>query len=170
MQKRLRQSRCYKRKICSMPCAANIPVEQETNLAAITIALLEFTRLWNPTIHFQSKPSNDFPLRQGLQTFLSNSHITYCTTVWGRDVFRNVILSGYVTFYRINKCFAKYCFLLMTILSSWAGWKGFLGRIWSAGGSLKTPTPKIDLQNLRTFKTWILSGFWAAGWRMQLIA
>jgi len=36
------------------------------------------------------------------------------------------------------------------------GWNDFLGRIWPEGGSLETLTPKVDLQNLRTYKTWIL--------------
>jgi len=65
----------------------------------------------------------------GLQAFLSNDHIIYFTTVREPDISRNVIVSGYVTFYRINKSFAKYCFLLMTKCfrgpDGMAPWAGF---------------------------------------------
>jgi len=44
---------------------------------------------------------------QGLQTSLSEGHITYYTAVRGPDVLRNVIVSRYITFYQINKCFAN---------------------------------------------------------------
>ena len=90
-----------------MLCAVNIQREQEIIVAAITIALLIFTRFQCPRTYVQSKPSVNFALRQGLQTFWSNDHMTYCATVWGLGIARNVILSGYVTFYRINKCFAQ---------------------------------------------------------------
>ena len=40
-----------------------------------------------------------------LQTFLSEGHTSYYTTVRGPDMFRNVIVSGCVTFYQINKFF-----------------------------------------------------------------
>ena len=70
---------------------------------------------------------------------------------------RNAILSGYVTFYRINKCFAKYCFLLMTKcfrgLVEMAPWARFDVRVYS----LETPTLEVGLQHVRTYKTWILS-------------
>jgi len=111
-----------------MLCAVNIPREQEIIAAAITIALLIFTRFQCPPTYVQSKPSDNFALRQGLQTFWSNDHIIYCTIVWGLSIARNLILSGYVTFYRINKCFAQWCFLLMTKcflgpveMARWAG-------------------------------------------------
>jgi len=39
---------------------------------------------------------------QGLHTFLSEGNISFHTTVRGPDFLRNVIVSGYVTFYQIN--------------------------------------------------------------------
>jgi len=38
---------------------------------------------------------------------LPEGHITYCTTFREPDILRNVIISGYVTFYQMNKCFAN---------------------------------------------------------------
>ena len=42
-------------------------------------------------------------LKQGLQTYLSEGHISYYRTYRGPGVLRNVIVLGYVTFYQINK-------------------------------------------------------------------
>jgi len=39
---------------------------------------------------------------RGLQPSLSESYISYCTTVRGPDILRNVIVFGYVAFYQIN--------------------------------------------------------------------
>jgi len=47
----------------------------------------------------------------GLQTFLSEDHITYYTTFREQDILRNVIVSGYLAFYQITKCFVKTLFL-----------------------------------------------------------
>jgi len=44
---------------------------------------------------------------QGLQTFVSEGHISYSATVRGSGIFRNVIVSGYVTFYQINTFFVN---------------------------------------------------------------
>jgi len=41
--------------------------------------------------------------KSDLQTFLSDGHICYYRTVRGADILRNVIVSGYVTFYQFNK-------------------------------------------------------------------
>jgi len=49
-------------------------------------------------------------LEQGLQTFLSEGHISCRTTIRGLDILRNVIVSGYITFYQINKCFVNILF------------------------------------------------------------
>jgi len=49
-------------------------------------------------------------LNKGLQTFLSEGHISFYTKVGGPDIFRNVIFSGYVTFYQINKVFVTLFF------------------------------------------------------------
>ena len=49
-------------------------------------------------------------LNQCLQTFLSEGHISYYTTVRGPDILRNVVVSDYVTFYQINKSFANILF------------------------------------------------------------
>jgi len=40
---------------------------------------------------------------RGLQTFFSEGHISYSTTVRGPDILRNVIVSRYVAFHQINK-------------------------------------------------------------------
>ena len=78
-------------------------------------------------------------LNQGLQTVLSEGHISYCTTVRGADILRNVILSGYVTFHEINIFSYIYYVFIIDKMSSRAEWNGYAGRIWSAGGSLETP-------------------------------
>jgi len=47
--------------------------------------------------------------------------MSYYTAVRGQDILRNVIVSGYATFYQINKFFVlffRYC------------QNGFAGRIW----------------------------------------
>ena len=46
-------------------------------------------------------------LNQGSPTFLSERHISCCTTVQRPDILPNVIVSGYMAFYQINKCFVK---------------------------------------------------------------
>jgi len=46
-------------------------------------------------------------IEQGLQTFSSEGHISYYTTVRESDVLRNVIVSGYVAFYQIEKFFVN---------------------------------------------------------------
>jgi len=69
---------------------------------------------------------------QGLQNFLSEGHISYYTTVRGPDILRNVIVSGYVAFYQINKCFVNKLFF-----HSWQN--VFAGlRKWLRGPSLAT--------------------------------
>jgi len=50
----------------------------------------------------------------GFQTSLTEGHIGHDTTVRGPDILRNVIVSGYVTFYQIEKCLQIYIFLLLT--------------------------------------------------------
>ena len=52
-------------------------------------------------------------LKQGLQTFLSDGHISYCTAVRGPDIVGNVIVSCYVTFYQINNIFVDVGLLLI---------------------------------------------------------
>jgi len=44
-------------------------------------------------------------LYQGSPNFLTEGHISYYTTVRGPDIFCNVMISGYVTFYQINKIY-----------------------------------------------------------------
>jgi len=48
---------------------------------------------------------------RGFQTFLAESHMSYYTIVRGPDILRNVIVSGYVTFYQISKFFVNILFL-----------------------------------------------------------
>jgi len=56
-----------------------------------------------------------------------------------------MIVSGYITFYQINKCFANILFFIIEKMSlrdkiaSWVGWNGFASQIWPAGLSLETP-------------------------------
>ena len=40
---------------------------------------------------------------KSLQTFLTEDHISHYTSVRWPDILRNVIISGYVTFYQISK-------------------------------------------------------------------
>jgi len=42
-------------------------------------------------------------LNRGFQMFSSEGHISYYTKVRGSDILRNVIVSGYVTFYQVKK-------------------------------------------------------------------
>ena len=56
-----------------------------------------------------------------------------------------MIVSGYSTFYQINKSFANILFFIIEKMSlrdkiaSWVGWNGFASQIWPAGLSLETP-------------------------------
>jgi len=59
---------------------------------------------------------------RGLQTFLSEGHLSHFTTVQGLDNLRNVIGSWYVTFYQINKFFVD-----VLVFHYWRN--GFAGRI-----------------------------------------
>jgi len=54
---------------------------------------------------------------RGLRTFLSEGHISSYTTVRGPDIFRNVIVSGYVTFYQVKKFFREY--INFSLLTKW---------------------------------------------------
>jgi len=63
---------------------------------------------------------------RGLQTFLSEDHISCSTIVRGPDTLRNATVSGYVTLHQINKLFANILFF-----QYWEN--GFAGR------SLETP-------------------------------
>ena len=78
-----------------------------------------------------------YGLSQGLQIFLSVSHYT---TVRGPEILRNWIVSGYVTFYEINKFFLNtlffyyyikiHYFFIINKMSSWAGemsWRAGFG-------------------------------------------
>ena len=51
-----------------------------------------------------SRTQNFYDLEHGLQTFLPEGQISCFVTVRGPDILRNVIVSGYVTFYQIEKC------------------------------------------------------------------
>jgi len=57
------------------------------------------------------------PVLRRLQ-ILSEGHISYYTTVRGPDILRNVIASGYLTFYQINKCFVQVLFFVIVKMSS----------------------------------------------------
>jgi len=89
---------------------------------------------------------NAFVYSRGLQTFLSEGHISYFTTIRGPDILRNVAFSGFVTFCAINKFFWMYSFFIIEKMSlrldemvSQAGWDGVSGWIRPAGRSLQTP-------------------------------
>ena len=45
---------------------------------------------------------------KGSTSFLCDGHISYYQTVRGTDTLRNVIVSGYVTFYQINIFFVNF--------------------------------------------------------------
>jgi len=47
---------------------------------------------------------------RGLQTILSEGHMSYHTAVRGPDILRNVIVSVHVTFYQISKLFVNMLF------------------------------------------------------------
>jgi len=50
-------------------------------------------------------PNAGLEFRPGSPNFLSEGHISYCTTVRGPDILRNVIVPEDVTFHQINKFF-----------------------------------------------------------------
>jgi len=83
-------------------------------VAVIVIALFISTRFWCTATNAQSKPSSNLALRQRCLNFLSNGDTTYCTTVRAPDILTQCDSFGtfHITFYWINKCFAKYYFLL----------------------------------------------------------
>jgi len=69
------------------------------------------------------------------------------------DILRNVIVSGYVILYQMNKFFVNILFFHRWQNVFATEWNGFVGRIWPAGRSLETPalnycTP--DIQQLYT--------------------
>ena len=72
-------------------------------------------------------------LHQRLHKFLSESHISYYTTVRGPDFLLNVIVLEYVTFYQINKFFVN-----ILLVHYWLN--DFAGRISPAGCSFAIPT------------------------------
>jgi len=53
------------------------------------------------------------PKSKSLQTLLSEGHIIFYTTVLGRDILRNVIVSGYVTIYQANIFFVNMLFFVV---------------------------------------------------------
>jgi len=73
LRKRLRTSRRYQCKICSMLYSANVSAEQGVVLAVIVIALFIFTRFSCTPTHVQSKPSSDFALRHRLTKYVYKS-------------------------------------------------------------------------------------------------
>jgi len=77
-----------------------------------------------------------------LQTFLSEGHISYHTTVWGPDSLCKAIVSGYVTFYQINKCSWRCYFIIVDKMFLQSGWNGFAGRIWPMG-LFGDPCPRL---------------------------
>ena len=58
---------------------------------------------------------------RALQTSLSEGHISYYTTVREPGIFRNVVVSGYVTFYQINKNFVNAVISFNDKMSLWPG-------------------------------------------------
>jgi len=66
--------------------------------------------------------------KQGLQTFLSEGRISFYITVQGSNILRNKVVSGYATFYQINKFFVKF-------VRYWQN--GFAGTILPAGHTLE---------------------------------
>jgi len=64
-----------------------------------------------------SEVFNSHAKGQGSPKFLSEVHITYYTTLQGPDILRNEIVSGYVAFYQINKCFVVYIIFIYIIFA-----------------------------------------------------
>jgi len=54
----------------------------------------------------------------GLQTFLSEGHIIYYTTVRGLDILSSVVVSGHVVFYQFNKCSVNKLFFIIDKVAS----------------------------------------------------
>jgi len=69
-------------------------------------------------VYFELLPSSIILLEQGPQTFLSEGHTSCYTTFRGPDILRNVVVSGYVTFYQINAYFSTCYFFIMDKMSS----------------------------------------------------
>jgi len=51
--------------------------------------------------------------RPSLFKLLKENHISYCRTVRGLEILRNVIFSGYITFYQINTFFVNILFFII---------------------------------------------------------
>jgi len=47
--------------------------------------------------------------------------MSYCTTVRGPNILRDEIVSGYVTFYQVNKLFGNIYFFIINKITSGAG-------------------------------------------------
>ena len=103
-----------------------------------------------------------------LQPFLSEGNISDFPTVRGSDTSHNVIASGYVAFYQINKLFinilfSHYCQNVFAAESN-----SFAGRIWPAGRSLEIPVLQQSCLNwvygARTYVPDHLLGHTTAKW------
>jgi len=57
-------------------------------------------------------------LNRGPQTFSAEGHTSYYTAVRRSDILRNVIVSGYVTFYQIKKLFIIFSLLAKSFRGS----------------------------------------------------
>ena len=100
-------------------------------------------------ISFRSAEFDDIDaLKQGLQTFLFEGHISCYSTVRGpHKLLLNSPRAGHFTkcdcfrkcFCQINKFSFVILFFLIGKMSTRAGWNGFAGQIWPAGRSLVTP-------------------------------
>ena len=60
---------------------------------------------WHPCLRVCDCQSNSY--RPGRFEFFGRDHISYCTTVRGPDILRNVTFSGYATFYQFNTFFVN---------------------------------------------------------------
>jgi len=90
-------------------------------------------------------------LSRDLQTFLSEGHISYYTQLRGLDILRDVIVSGYLTFYQINTFLVKILFFhYWQYMALRNGWNSFAGRIWSAGCGLETPAEHLHRARTNT--------------------
>jgi len=66
-------------------------------------------------------------IKQGSPNFLPEGHISQYATVRGLDIFRNVIISGYVAFTQIKKCFVNIIIIHYWLNVFSAGCYGFAG-------------------------------------------
>jgi len=91
--------------------------------------------------------------KPGVSKLLCQRAISYYKTAGGPDILRNTIVSGYVTFYQINKCFEYIIFLLTKCLCGRVKWlRGSDGMAQQTGFSLRAVVWRPCLKRKVRFK------------------